>query len=131
MDTIYVNRADWEGPPLDLLAEARVFNAPRPLYGDGSRGGTWTGQFRAGTFYAAVWPNTYRAEWLIQANERDGASEVIFVDNADVERMLTEQLAKHGYRIEDYTAIGMTIGQAAAEHRLPWHEEEGPRSQVG
>jgi hypothetical protein len=123
MDTIYVNRADWDGPD---TTGARVFNAPRPLYGAApdNRAVTWTGRFRAGTFYAAVWPCDL-ADRMLTANERDGAVEVQLVDNAEVRRMVEERLAERGYSIADYEAIGMGVAEAAAENGLggAWHEE--------
>jgi hypothetical protein len=124
METIYVNRADWDGPD---VTGARIFNAPRPLYGAAAdnRAVTWTGRFRAGTFYAAVWPDGYRAADMVAANERDGAVEVQLVDNAEVRRMVEERLAERGYAIADYEALGMGVAAAAAENGLggAWHED--------
>lgn len=121
-ETVYAHKATWEGPPLAELVGATVYNAPRPLLGDPDRHGTWTGEFRRGIFYAAIWPDTAVGEKLVRANLADDAAEVRFVDNADIERILTDQLAKDGYSLADYHEIGMTTQEAAHHHGLPWHE---------
>ena len=123
-DYLYVNELDWDGPD---VTGARVFNAPRPLYGSAvdDRPVTWVGGFRAGRFYSAVWPDGYRANDMIAACVRDGAVEIRFVTNDQVREMVEAKLAEHGYSLADYAEIGMGMADVAAENGLgyAWHDE--------
>lgn len=119
---VYAHKVDWEGPALDELAGAVVFNAPRPLRGPL----TWTGEVRHGAFYAAVWPETPRRDALVAANTADDAREVQFVDNAAVERMVAAELARAGYSLADYHDIGMSTGDVARNRGYPWRDVAAP-----
>lgn len=113
---IYVHEDEWDGPD-DLDPSWVVWNAPRPLYGERE----WQGAFRAGVFYAAAPEGaTVGGRRYSDLNEALDARIIQLVDNDAVLTMLKERLARDGYTVEDYKAVGMTVGDTAVEHGLPW-----------
>jgi len=121
MRTAYAHKATWDGPPLDELAGAMIYNAPRPLYGHRA----WPGPFLHGSFYAAVFDAQENAEFCRRQNEKLDASRVELVDNDDVKCLIEQQLTEAGYSLADYEEIGMGLREVAHERGLPWHEEDG------
>lgn len=61
--------------PADIPADWRIFNAPRPLYGDKY----WRGEFIKGVFYAAVDPASPDAKTHVELNASLDADELVYV----------------------------------------------------
>lgn len=111
MKTVTVNLADWDGP--EIPKGWAVANAPRPIPGKPA----WTGPFRHGIFYAM-------AETIPGGTfgwEADDARIVVFITNAQVEKLVLAKFLEYGFHSEE--EAGVTIAEQAACMQLPWHEE--------
>jgi hypothetical protein len=120
IDRVIVNIAEWEGPALP--PGWIIVNAPRSLAGER----TWTGDFRHGIFYAAgpdQLPAGGRerelAERVVASWAADDAWQVVFFDDAEIERRVLAKFTEYGYKDED--EAGVTIAEQAACMGLPWH----------
>ena len=127
METRYVHEKEWAEELPRSLSEARLFNAPRPLYGEVA----WEGEFRHGIHYAAIWPDTYRGDDLVEQNARLDVVELEFVNDDELRRMIREQLAAKGYSFEDYREIHLDINDAARDLGLPsLHDPSAPDATI-
>lgn len=126
-EPIYVNVEDcWRRVDVcmrDYLAAGYVvLNAPRPIGGLPVE--TWTGDFRAGIFYAAYSAGEAPAwgTW-----DRMDADEIRLITNDEVRERVTAQLAVEGYTLAHYAEVGIAEDEAIADvaHRLhlPWRRE--------
>lgn len=82
-----VLRISDDQPQLDWY----LFNAPRPLSGDGE----WEGEWLAGTWYASVNPNGPDADRHIRCNQEAKARVVVTVHPGEVRGLLV----RHYWRI--------------------------------
>jgi len=78
------------GIPPDLAEGAEIYNAARPLYGHKE----WTGEFRHGVFYAAIYPDRDYADEYRRRNLELDAGVCITVTITDIERWGREYVAR-------------------------------------
>ena len=95
---------------------AYIFNAPRPLAGHE----TWTGDFISGVFYAAVFPDGERADWMIDQNIRLDAKLLSYFDKQDVIRCAREWAKEYDltyYELLEYHDFADLVVHYIQEHQ--------------
>lgn len=95
--------------PAEIEPTWRIFNAPRPLYGDK----LWRGDFIKGVFYAAVNPAGPDADVKVELNASLDADELVYV----TEDMLVAVAV--GYFRKEY-GERLTPGDIEREHDWLW-----------
>jgi hypothetical protein len=119
VETAYVHVDDWDRP-VRPDAEWVVWNAARPLMGSEA----WQGKFRRGVYYAAARRDDPLFERWAEENCRLDGHLVEVVDNARSRELLNGMLERNGYSVQDYLDAGMTVGDTARDHGLPWSDTE-------